>query len=101
MRKKSVLIALLLFFTIGTLLAGCTNDNNSSTNNNQTENEGNDSENSESVTLSLGHVVSTENHYHVFATKLQELVSEKSNGSISIDVFPQGKRAEIPCSKHG
>lgn len=43
------------------------------------------------VTLDLGHVLTTESHYHAAATKLAEVVAEKSNGTLTINIFPSGQ----------
>lgn len=43
------------------------------------------------VDLTLGHVLSEDSHYHAAATKFAELVSEKSDGEISVTVFPAGQ----------
>lgn len=92
MRRTLFLISILL---VGLLVVGCSsstdsnNENNSDNNNNNNSSSNNETE--EVVELSLGHVVSTEDHYHVFAEELQKQVEEKSDGSMTIDLFPQGQ----------
>src|SRR5690625_7180633 len=84
MRRTLFLISILL---VGLLVVGCSsstdsnNENNSDNNNNNNSSSNNETE--EVVELSLGHVVSTEDHYHVFAEELQKQVEEKSDGSRS------------------
>lgn len=40
------------------------------------------------TTLRLAHVVNSDDTYHIAATRFQELLSEKSDGAISIEIFP-------------
>ncbi|WP_321367346.1 TRAP transporter substrate-binding protein [uncultured Celeribacter sp.] len=40
------------------------------------------------VTLRLAHVVNEQDAYHTAAVKFQELVSERSDGAITVEIFP-------------
>ncbi|RUR35475.1 DctP family TRAP transporter solute-binding subunit [Vreelandella populi] len=40
------------------------------------------------TTLRLAHVVNTEDTYHIAAARFQELVSEKTNGAVTVDIYP-------------
>lgn len=42
----------------------------------------------ESVNLRLAHVVNEQDGFHAAATKFQELVAERSDGKISVELFP-------------
>lgn len=42
----------------------------------------------QTLELNAGHVLTTASHYHAAAAKLAELVAQKSNGEIKINVFP-------------
>lgn len=42
----------------------------------------------ETVNLRLAHVVNEQDGFHAAATKFQELVAERSDGKISVDLFP-------------
>lgn len=42
----------------------------------------------QTLELNAGHVLTTASHYHAAAAKLAELVAQKSNGQIKINVFP-------------
>ena len=42
-------------------------------------------------TLSLGHAVATTDPTHIGATKFAQIVSEKSQGSLKIDIFPSAQ----------
>ncbi|MGJ8544898.1 MAG: TRAP transporter substrate-binding protein [Sulfitobacter sp.] len=42
----------------------------------------------EPVTLRLAHVVNEQDSYHASALKFKELVAERSNGAITVEVFP-------------
>lgn len=42
----------------------------------------------ESVNLRLAHVVNEQDGFHAAATKFQELVAERSDGKISVEIFP-------------
>ena len=43
------------------------------------------------VELSLGHTLTNASHYHAAATKMAEIVEQKSNGRIKINIFPAGQ----------
>lgn len=40
------------------------------------------------TTLRLAHVVNTEDTYHIAAVRFQELVSEKTDGAVTVDIYP-------------
>nr|WP_246009136.1 TRAP transporter substrate-binding protein DctP [Halomonas nanhaiensis] len=40
------------------------------------------------TTLRLAHVVNTEDTYHIAAARFQELVSEKTDGVVTVDIYP-------------
>ena len=43
-----------------------------------------------SHSIRLGHVVNTSDTYHIAAERFQQLTEEKSDGSITIEIFPNG-----------
>lgn len=103
MSRKTLLLLGILMLSVGMLLAGCGGDSsgaseesagNNATENNAAENSGEESngaQDEEQFAFNLGHTLAPDNHYHMMATKLAELVEEKTNGSITIDVFPQSQ----------
>lgn len=88
MRKKRLLFMMISILALAVFLVGCGDDVNS---NSSTGTESDGDEEQGTINLKLGHVVSTDSHYQVFATKLKELVNEKSSGSMDIEIFPQGQ----------
>ncbi|MDM7480793.1 TRAP transporter substrate-binding protein [Halomonas sp.] len=40
------------------------------------------------TTLRLAHVVNTEDTYHIAAERFQQLVSEKTDGAVSVEIYP-------------
>jgi tripartite ATP-independent transporter DctP family solute receptor len=40
------------------------------------------------TTLRLAHVVNSDDTYHIAATRFQEIVSEQSDGAITVEIFP-------------
>lgn len=83
MKKTALLISLLLL--ISSILVGCGKDSTSGTSNNATASEG------DPLSISIGHTLAPESHYHVMATKMAEIAAEKSDGKIEIKVFPQSQ----------
>lgn len=90
MKKRTLFIVMTFIFTIGILLVGCGNaETNGDSSGNETDN--GEAAPSEKIKLNIGHSNSTDNHYHAFATKFAEIVSEKSDESIEVNVFPQSQ----------
>ncbi|WP_102347236.1 TRAP transporter substrate-binding protein [Bacillus sp. Marseille-P3661] len=52
------------------------------------ESSGGGESSSETITLRLGHVTQTTHPFHLAAEKYAELVKEKTNGQIEIEIFP-------------
>lgn len=63
---------------------------NSSSNNNSSQNSQN-AEPEEQVVLRLAHDSAESSLYHIPAVKLAELVEEKTNGSVKIEIFPSAQ----------
>jgi tripartite ATP-independent transporter DctP family solute receptor len=57
------------------------------------ENKSSTGDTGEKITLKLNHVGATTHPYHLGSEKFAELVSEKSNGSIEVQVFPASQIA--------
>ncbi|AXF55297.1 TRAP transporter substrate-binding protein [Salicibibacter kimchii] len=90
MVRKNILFMLILGFTLGILLVGCGE--------NSTDVDGGDGEGAEAgggdeevVELSLGHVLTEDSKFHAAATAMAEEVEERSNGSMVVEIFPQGQ----------
>jgi len=43
------------------------------------------------VELTLGHVLTEDSHYHAAATAFAELVEERTNGEVTVSIFPGGQ----------
>lgn len=91
--KKKLVITLAFFILI--LISGCGGGDvsrDSSTTGTEDTNKSENSNSGEQVELRLGHAVQGENHpYHMAARHYVELVEEKSNGEITIEIFPGGQ----------
>jgi TRAP-type transport system periplasmic protein len=76
MKKKFKFLTVLITVILAIGLAGCGKSQS-----------GSSSENSEKITLKLGHNQPTESQFHAGAEKFAELVSEKTEGKVSVDVY--------------
>lgn len=76
--KRILATMLVLVFSL-TLVIGCGNGGNN--NNGATNGEG------EQVVLRVGHVLASDHSYQIGLEKFAELVEEKSNGTIKINIF--------------
>ncbi|MGM8364418.1 TRAP transporter substrate-binding protein [Virgibacillus sp. W0181] len=90
--------ALLLFAFVLIALAACGGGNNEASNesegnssSNEDSSEESSSEGGESYTIQAAHVVSTEATQHDMYLKFKELVEEKSDGRIEVEVYPDGQ----------
>jgi len=90
--RKNLLMSMASTFVATLLLVGCGSETGGNpVGNDKSTNDKANGEIQKKIEFNLGHTNSTDNHYHAFAVKLAELVSEKSNGSITINVFPQSQ----------
>lgn len=82
MRKKLWLLIIGLLALIS--VVGCSKDS-------PVNKEGSPDNEDEVVVLRLGHGTATNSLYHAGAEKFQELVTEKTDGKVKIDLFPDGQ----------
>ena len=80
--KKSVLRVIALMLVCVLMLVGC------SSNAPKQEQEASSGETKEVIQLNLGHSGSTEHHYQKSAEKFAQIVAEKTNGQIKVNIFP-------------
>ncbi|MCW3489415.1 TRAP transporter substrate-binding protein [Dethiobacter alkaliphilus] len=78
--KKIVGIVVVLLLSLA-LLAGCGGNDNAGNGN------ANGNENGDVVTLRVGHVLSADHSYQMGLERFAELVDEKTNGSVKVQVF--------------
>lgn len=45
----------------------------------------------QAIELTLGHVLTEDSHYHAAATTFAELVEERTNGDVTVSIFPGGQ----------
>ncbi|MBF7095635.1 TRAP transporter substrate-binding protein [Alkalibacter mobilis] len=76
---KKIIVYLLVLSMLAFVLTGCSNDGDSG-------NGGSGSE--EVVELKLGHIQSENDIWHEGALKFKEVVEEKSNGSMTVTIYP-------------
>lgn len=79
MMKKFMLVALIAALTIVTAACGSSKSEGGGS--------GSGSDSGKVVKLRLGHITSDTDAWHLGAQKFAELVSEKTNGSVQIDLF--------------
>lgn len=83
MKKISRIISFLLVsFMLITLATGCSSSNSESKQNVK------DSDSTEPIVLKLGHIQSQDDLWQLGAEKFAELVEEKSNGQVKIEIYP-------------
>lgn len=83
--KKAIIIALTLVLSIS--LVACSGSGSKTSSTSGTGGT------SEKITLKLNHVGATTHPYHLGSEKFAQLASEKSNGSIEVQVFPASQIA--------
>ncbi|WP_085992684.1 TRAP transporter substrate-binding protein [Oceanobacillus senegalensis] len=88
MRKKW--LGGLLFAFILMVLVACSGGSDSS-NSDQNSGEDSSSNSTETITIQAAHVVSQDATQHDMYLKFKELVEEKSDGRIVVDVYPDGQ----------
>lgn len=86
--KKSIILFLGLILALSTVLAACGGATDDGT---QPETQDPAAEQpADAVSFRLAHVGSETHQYHIAAVKFKELIEEKSNGSINIDIYSGG-----------
>ncbi|MBP1932641.1 TRAP transporter substrate-binding protein [Ammoniphilus resinae] len=91
MKKNKILSTVAaVSLAMGTILTGCGGSETTQDSANA-NNSGGDQPKAETIELNLGHTLAPDSHYHAMATKLAELVEQKSNGTIKVTVFPQSQ----------
>lgn len=89
---KKIISILISSILVVTLFAGCSSSSSKSA----SSDKGN-----EKVVLRLGHVASTNDPWHLASTKFAEIVKEKSNGRIEVQVFSDGQIGQEPDMAEG
>src|SRR5690625_2525885 len=77
----------MLLVSLALVACGSSSDGEAETSGNDTETSTGDSESEESVTLRLGHVASEDSYFHIPAAHFADLVKEKTDGSVEIDIY--------------
>lgn len=75
----SIIICVLMFTTV---LSGCTKSEGKNTGANTSDSE------KEPMTIKLAHVVNEKDGFHIAAMKFKELVEEKTEGKVKIELYP-------------
>lgn len=50
----------------------------------------------DTISLNLGHTASTAHHYHTSSEKFAQLVNERTNGQVEINIFPASQLGSLP-----
>jgi len=91
MKKNKILSTVAaVSLAMGTILTGCGGADTAQSSGNDQKPAG-DQQQAQTIELNLGHTLAPDSHYHAMATKLAELVEQKSNGTIKVTVFPQSQ----------
>src|SRR5690606_2022970 len=85
-RKLGLLIAFLAL----SLLVACSGNNSGGSKAPATD-EGSQQAAGESITIRLAHVGSEEHQNQIGSLKFKELIEERSNGAIQVQIFPNGQ----------
>ena len=86
MQKNFITLLLMMVLSL-LVVAGCSD----SSANSESENGSGDSGDSEPIVLKLGHGTSTDSLYQVGAQKFKELVEEKTEGKVTVELYSDGK----------
>lgn len=89
--KKIISTIISITMVMGIMLTGCGSNNTTSKNtgnNTATTEEATEETTAEPITLKLGHVLPTDHLNHTAALKFADLVKEKTNGQVTIEVYP-------------
>lgn len=82
--RKSLSMVLAACLCVG-MMTGCRGGNTGTTG------AGDGGDGTETYTFQVGHVVTTDHSYHLGLQKFAELAAEKSDGRISIEIFPSAQ----------
>lgn len=87
MNKKLLYIGIALLL----LLAGCGGGGQQSSSQGGNEGTSGEESNDDVIELQLGHIATETNPYHLLALEFKELVEERSDGKLKINIFPNGQ----------
>jgi tripartite ATP-independent transporter DctP family solute receptor len=92
MSKKLIFMMITVVLVLGTVLTACGGASSTSGGTSPAAGaataSGNGTKPDKVVELNFGHTINTDSHYQQVAVKFAELVAQKSNGSIKVNVFP-------------
>ena len=83
--KKYLAVVLVILFMVTTIVTGCSGGGTAPT-----------TEEKKITELSLGHSGSTDHHYQEAALKFAEIVSQKTDGQIKVNIFPASQLGSGP-----
>lgn len=95
---KKYLVVLMVIFVLMMSMVGCGSSGNSSSsqssqssNAGQTQNHSQPAESNAKFVLKLGHVANTDQPYHEAAVKFADMVKERTNGAVEIQIYPNSQ----------
>lgn len=91
MRKKSIMLLVLVSVLITSLLAGCSSGSKPAASNETTE----------PITLKLGHTGVIDHYYQAGSEEFARLVNEKTNGQVTVEVYPSDQLGNQRSSVEG
>jgi tripartite ATP-independent transporter DctP family solute receptor len=94
MKKRMSLVVLTSMLALSSVLAGCGSSTNSAGGSSPAAGSPGASTAAapgKVVELNFGHTINEKSHYQEVAVKFAELVKQKSNGSIKVNIFPQSQ----------
>ncbi|KJS23514.1 MAG: hypothetical protein VR72_01485 [Clostridiaceae bacterium BRH_c20a] len=85
MYKKSLSFLIIILMVVSLVLTGCGNESSNSKQDSKVQVQ---EQGPEKITLKLSHPTNESHPYHIGAKKFSELVNQKTNGQVDIEIFP-------------
>ncbi len=85
--RKIISMMICVVMVVG-LFAGCSNTGEQNTSSNTNEEKNVTNSEVENMTIKLAHVVNENDGFHIAALKFKELVEEKTEGKVTIEIYP-------------
>ncbi|KAB3529695.1 TRAP transporter substrate-binding protein [Alkaliphilus serpentinus] len=85
--SRKIIVLFMVFILVLGIVSGCNRGNSPTISNENTSNGGTEN-NSEKIVLKFAHDYTTNSPYHEAALKYKEILEEKTNGRIEVQIYP-------------